>query len=71
MLRAPILLSGVGAQGGTVEEVAAGWGPGRAAALVTASRSIARAYEERGGQPAEAAAGAAEELRAAAWAAST
>jgi len=71
MPRAPILLPGVGAQGGTVETVAAAWGPGRAAALVTASRSIAGAYEERGGQPGEAAAGAAEELRAAAWAAST
>jgi orotidine-5'-phosphate decarboxylase len=71
MPRAPILLPGIGAQGGRVEEVAAAWGPGRAAALVTASRSIARAHEERGGRPAEMAAAAAEELRAAAWAASS
>jgi orotidine-5'-phosphate decarboxylase len=71
MPRAPILLPGVGAQGGRVEEVAAAWGPGRAAGLVTASRSIAWAHVERGGQPAETAAAAAERLRAAAWAASS
>jgi orotidine-5'-phosphate decarboxylase len=69
--RAPILLPGIGAQGGRVEDVAAAWGPGPAAALVTASRSIARAHEERGGDPAQAARAAAEELRAAAWSAST
>ena len=71
MPRAPILLPGVGAQGGRVAELAAAWGPGRAAALVTASRSIAWAHEERGGQPAETAAAAAERLRAATWAASS
>jgi orotidine-5'-phosphate decarboxylase len=71
MPRAPILLPGVGAQGGKVEDLADAWEPGRAAALATASRSIARAYEERGGTPADAARAAAEELRAAAWAAST
>jgi orotidine-5'-phosphate decarboxylase len=70
MPRAPFLLPGVGAQGGRVEDLGAAWGPGRAAALVTASRSIARAHEERGGEPAAAARAAAEELRATAWAAS-
>ena len=38
-----------------------------AAGLVTASRSIVNAHRERGGDPARAAADAAEELRAAAW----
>jgi orotidine-5'-phosphate decarboxylase len=70
MPRAPFLLPGVGAQGGRVEELGAAWAPGRAAALVTASRSIANAYEERGGDPAAAACAVAEDLRAAAWAAS-
>jgi orotidine-5'-phosphate decarboxylase len=71
MPRAPILLPGVGAQGGRVEDLAAAWRPARAAALVAASRSIARAHEDRGGHPAHAARAAAEELRAAAWSAST
>jgi orotidine-5'-phosphate decarboxylase len=67
MPRAPILLPGVGAQGGRVEDLAAAWSPGRAAGLVSASRSVARAHEERGGAPAEAARAEAERLRAAAW----
>jgi orotidine-5'-phosphate decarboxylase len=71
MPRAPLLLPGVGAQGGRVEDLGAAWAPGRAAALVTASRSIAYAHEERGGSPAAAARAAAEELRAAAWTASS
>jgi orotidine-5'-phosphate decarboxylase len=54
-----------------VDDLAAAWRPGRAAALVTASRSIARAHEERGGTPERAARAAAGELRAAAWSAST
>ena len=37
------------------------------AGLVTASRSIVNAHADRGGDPATAAAEAAEELRAAAW----
>ena len=41
--------------------------PHPAAGLVTASRSIVDAHPERGGDPAAAAAEAAEELRAAAW----
>ena len=40
------------------------------AAIVSASRSIARAHETRGGEPARAARAEAEELRAAAWSAS-
>ncbi len=67
MPRAIFLLPGVGAQGGRVEDLAAAFGPHPAAGLVTASRSIVGAHAERGGDPAEAAAAAAEELRAAAW----
>jgi orotidine-5'-phosphate decarboxylase len=67
MPRAVFLLPGVGAQGGRVEDLRAAFAPHRAAGLVTASRSIVNAYVERGGDPADAAAAAAEELRAAAW----
>jgi orotidine-5'-phosphate decarboxylase len=67
MPRAVFLLPGVGAQGGRVEDLGAAFEPHPAAGLVTASRSIVNAYAERGGDPATAAAAAAEELRAAAW----
>ena len=52
------LIPGVGAQGGRPEDLAAAFGPGRAAALVNASRSIARAED-----PSR----AAEELRETLW----
>ena len=68
MPRAVFLLPGVGAQGGRVGELGAAFASHPAAGLVTASRSIVNAHAERGGQPAAAAAEAAEELRAAAWA---
>jgi orotidine-5'-phosphate decarboxylase len=68
MPRAIFLLPGVGAQGGRVEDLGAAFEPHPAAGLVTASRSIVNAHAERGGEPAEAAAAAAEGLRAAAWA---
>jgi orotidine-5'-phosphate decarboxylase len=67
MPRAVFLLPGVGAQGGRVEDLRAAFGPHPAAGLITASRSIVNAYTERGGDPADAAAAAAEQLRAAAW----
>jgi orotidine-5'-phosphate decarboxylase len=67
MPRAVFLLPGVGAQGGRVEDLGAAFAPHPAAGLVTASRSIVNAHAERGGDPAAAAADAAEELRAAAW----
>ena len=67
MPRAVFLLPGVGAQGGRVEDLGAAFAPHPAAGLVTASRSIVDAHLERGGDPARAAAEAAEELRAAAW----
>jgi orotidine-5'-phosphate decarboxylase len=67
MPHAIFLLPGVGAQGGSVEELGPAFAPHPAAGLVTASRSIVNAHAERGGDPAAAAAEAAEELRAAAW----
>ena len=67
MPHAVFLLPGVGAQGGRVEELGPAFAPHPAAGLVTASRSIVNAHAERGGEPATAAAEAAEELRAAAW----
>jgi orotidine-5'-phosphate decarboxylase len=63
------LLPGVGAQGGRVEDLAPAFAPGRAAGLVTASRSIVRAHEQAPAHaPADAARAEAERLRAAAWA---
>jgi orotidine-5'-phosphate decarboxylase len=67
MPRAVFLLPGVGAQGGRVEDLAPAFAPHPAAGLISASRSIVDAHAERGGDPAAAAAEAAEELRAAAW----
>jgi orotidine-5'-phosphate decarboxylase len=64
----PFLLPGIGAQGGDVSALAPAFAPGRAAGLVTASRSIAGAHEQSGGDPAEAARAEAERLREAAWA---
>jgi orotidine-5'-phosphate decarboxylase len=68
MPRAPFLLPGVGAQGGDVAALAPAFAPGRAAGLVTASRSIAQAHEHAGGDPAAAARAEAERLRGVAWA---
>jgi orotidine-5'-phosphate decarboxylase len=64
----PFLLPGVGAQGGDVAALAPAFEPGRAAGLVTASRSIAHAHEQAGGDPATAARTEAERLREQAWA---
>ena len=68
MPHAIFLLPGVGAQGGRVEDLGPAFAPHPAAGLITASRSIVNAYRDRGGEPAAAAAEAAEELRASAWA---
>ena len=67
MPHAVFLLPGIGAQGGRVESLGPAFAPHPAAGLVTASRSIVNAHAERGGDPAAAAAEAAEELRAVAW----
>jgi orotidine-5'-phosphate decarboxylase len=67
MPRAPFLLPGIGAQGGNVATLAPAFAPGRGGGLVTASRSIANAHEQAGGDPARAARAEAERLREAAW----
>jgi orotidine-5'-phosphate decarboxylase len=66
MPHAVFLLPGIGAQGGRAEDAAAAFGGRRAAALVTASRSISDAALEAGS--AAAALPAAERLRDTAWA---
>jgi orotidine-5'-phosphate decarboxylase len=68
MPAAPFLLPGVGAQGGDVKALAPAFAPGKAAGLVTASRSIANAHEQHSRAPADAARAEAERLREAAWA---
>jgi orotidine-5'-phosphate decarboxylase len=67
MPQAVFLLPGVGAQGGSVDDLAGAFRPHPAAGLVTASRSIVDAGGD-GDDPAAAAADAAEALRQAAWA---
>jgi orotidine-5'-phosphate decarboxylase len=67
MPHAPFLLPGIGAQGGAVADLAAAFSPGRAAGLVSASRSIANAHETEGATPPDAARAAAERLREEAW----
>lgn len=61
MPRAVFLIPGVGAQGGRPEDLGDAFAPGRAGAIIAASRSIAGAEDP---------AAAAEELRAAVWAVS-
>jgi orotidine-5'-phosphate decarboxylase len=68
MPHAVFLLPGIGAQGGSVEMLAPAFAPGRAGGLVTASRSIANAHDDVGGDPAQAARAEAARLRQAAWA---
>jgi orotidine-5'-phosphate decarboxylase len=68
MPRSVFLLPGIGAQGGRVEDLAPAFAPGRAAGLVTSSRSIVFAHERDGGDPGGAARAQAERLRDAAWA---
>ena len=58
MPRAMFLIPGVGAQGGRAEDLGAAFAPGRAAAMIAASRSIAGADDP---------AAAAEELRRTVW----
>jgi orotidine-5'-phosphate decarboxylase len=68
MPAAPFLLPGIGAQGGSVAELAPAFAPGRAAGLVSASRSIANAHETAATGPSDAARAEAERLREQAWA---
>jgi orotidine-5'-phosphate decarboxylase len=70
MPEAIFLLPGVGAQGGTVDDLAPAFAPHPAGGLIAASRSIVHAAGATGAgaDPAQAAAAAAEDLRRAAWA---
>jgi orotidine-5'-phosphate decarboxylase len=68
MPHAPFLLPGIGAQGGSVADLAPAFAPGRAGGLVSASRSIANAHEAAGTPAADAAHAEAERLREEAWA---
>jgi len=68
MPHAIFLMPGVGAQGGGVEDLGPAFTAGRAGGLPSASRSIADAHRERGGDPGHAARTEAERLRAIAWA---
>jgi orotidine-5'-phosphate decarboxylase len=68
MPHAVLLLPGVGAQGGRVEDLAPAFAPGRAGGLIAASRSIAQAHLVMGGDPSVAARREAERLRELAWA---
>ncbi|MGN6372521.1 MAG: orotidine-5'-phosphate decarboxylase [Solirubrobacteraceae bacterium] len=67
MPSAVFLLPGVGAQGGRVQDLAPAFVPGRAGGLIAASRSIADAHRQAGGEPASAARAEAERLREQAW----
>jgi orotidine-5'-phosphate decarboxylase len=69
MPQAVLLMPGVGAQGGRVDDLAPAFAGRPAAALVTVSRSIAQAALDAG--DAAAARPVAEQLRAAAWAVAT
>jgi orotidine-5'-phosphate decarboxylase len=67
MPAAIFLLPGVGAQGGKADDLGPAFAPHPAAGLVAASRSIVDAHADGGGDPALAAAAAAEALRANTW----
>jgi orotidine-5'-phosphate decarboxylase len=67
MPSAIFLLPGVGAQGGSASDVGAAFKPHKAGGLIASSRSIVGAHQKTGGDPAQAAAAAAEQLKEAAW----
>ncbi len=71
MPRTILLLPGVGAQGGRVEDLAAAFAPGPAGGLISVSRGIVYAFEHRGGFPEAAAAREASRLRELAWSIAT
>lgn len=67
MPRAVMLLPGIGAQGGRVEDLAPVFAPGPAGGLVAASRGIVYASERDGSDPADSARREAARLRELAW----
>lgn len=71
MPRTILLLPGVGAQGGRVQDLAAAFAPGPAGGLISVSRGIVCAFEHHGGFPEAAAAREAARLRELAWSIAT
>jgi orotidine-5'-phosphate decarboxylase len=67
MPHAVILLPGIGAQGGRVEDLAPVFAPGRSAGLISASRAVVNAHEREGGDPAQGARREAARLRELTW----
>jgi orotidine-5'-phosphate decarboxylase len=67
MPAAPFLLPGVGAQGGSVNDLAPAFAPGPAGGIVAASRGIVYAFEKSGQTPERAARTEAARLRELAW----
>jgi len=67
MPHAVFLLPGIGAQGGSIDQLGAAFAAGPASGLVSASRGIVTAYERSGGDPARAARDEAARLRELAW----
>ncbi len=67
MPAAVMLLPGLGPQGGDGRALAPAFAPGPAGAIVPVSRGIVYAHEQRGGDPANAAAAEAQRLRALLW----
>jgi orotidine-5'-phosphate decarboxylase len=67
MPHAVFLLPGVGAQGGSVEELGAAFAPGPGGGLVSASRAVVGAHHRLGGDPARAARSEAARLRELIW----
>jgi orotidine-5'-phosphate decarboxylase len=67
MPTAPLLIPGLGAQGGLVDDAAPAFTPHPAAGLVVAARSVIEAWRDAGGDWRQAVAGAAQEHRTATW----
>ena len=67
MPNAPLLLPGVGAQGGSVSALGPAFTPGPAGGLIAVSRGLVYAFEKSGGTPADAARAEAERLRELTW----
>jgi orotidine-5'-phosphate decarboxylase len=67
MPTAPLLIPGLGAQGGDVNDAAPAFTPHPAAGLVVAARSVIEAWREAGGDWRQAVAAAAQEHRTTTW----
>ncbi|MGB3952656.1 MAG: orotidine-5'-phosphate decarboxylase [Solirubrobacterales bacterium] len=67
MPRAVLLIPGVGAQGGRIEDLAPAFTAVRGSALVTVSRALVNAADGSGANPASAAATAAAQMRRSLW----